>query len=403
MRVHSAPVRIFTIAAALVAMAMMGTPAWAGQQNGHAAPAKQAAQQGPPTQAEMAGKTAGQFYKNIKVLTNVPADKLHDGMAYITAALGVRCEFCHQEGNFASDQKRPKRTARDMMTMLFAIDKDNFDGRTEVSCYTCHQGHEKPIGIPLPAQAGESAPAVLMPQAKPILQPPPGTKIPTLNEILANYAEALGGQKALAAATSRVIEVQRSGEEQNRPPISQVIYEGAPNKLLIATHFGQRTFRIGYNGTEIWEGTPRGARNLNGLEALLPPREAQLNPVAALEQYKELRLVQMDQIGDKQVWQVTGLAPDGTGERLFFDTKTGLLVRRTIIYRTIFGPLLFQADYTDYRKQDGVAIPYKTTWWAGGRGFTETVTSVKTNVPVNSAVFQPPAKSAEPPAPGGTR
>ena len=121
-------------------------------------------------------------------------------MQYITAALGVRCEFCHEEGNFASDQKSKKRKARDMMTMLFAIDKDNFHGRTEVSCYTCHQGREKPVGIPLPAEAAETAPAVLMPQAKPILQPPPGTKIPTLNEILANYAEALGGQKALAAA-----------------------------------------------------------------------------------------------------------------------------------------------------------------------------------------------------------
>ncbi len=403
MRVHSAPVRIFTIAATLVAVAMMGTPAWAGRQNGQAAPAKQAERQGPPTEAEQAGKTAGQFYKNIKVLTNIPADKLHDGMQYITAALGVRCEFCHQEGNMASDQKRPKRAARKMMTMLFAIDKDNFNGRTEVSCYTCHQGHEKPIGAPLPAEAAETAtaPAILMARAKP-MQPPAGTKVPTLNEILANYAEALGGKQALDAATSRVIDVERSGEEQNRPPISQEIYEGAPNKLLIVTHFGQRTFRTGYNGTEVWEGTPRGARSLYGMEALMPPREAQLNPVASLAQYKEMRLVAMAQIGDQQAWVVTGLAPDGTAERLFFDTKSGLLVRRMIVYRTIFGPLLFQADYSNYRKQDGVAIPYKTDWWAGGRGFTETVTSVKTNVPVNSAEFEPPAKGAEP-APGATR
>ncbi|MDE3137170.1 MAG: c-type cytochrome [Acidobacteriota bacterium] len=401
MRVHSAPVGIFTIAAALVAMAIIGTPARAGQQNGQAAPAKRAGQQGPPTEAEMAGKTAGQFYKNIKVLNDVPADKLHDGMEYITASLGVRCEFCHVEDNFPADQKRPKATARKMMTMLFAIDKDNFNGRTEVSCFTCHQGHEKPMGAALPAEAAESAPEMLMPRAKP-MQPPAGTKIPTLNEILANYAEALGGQKALDAVTSRVLDVQRSGEEQNRPPVSQEISEGAPNKLLIVTHFGQRTFRTGYNGSEVWQGSPRGSRALYGLQALLPPREAQLNPVASLGQYKQMRLMAMAQIGDQQAWVVSGLAPDGTGERFFFDTKTGLLVRRMIVYRTIFGPLLFQADYSDYRKQDGVAIPYKTEWWAGGRGFTDTVTSVKTNAPVNSAEFEPPAKGAES-APSGTR
>jgi hypothetical protein len=401
MGVHSAPVRILTIAAGLVAVAMIGMPAWAGQQNGQAAPAKQAERQGPPTQADLAGKTAGQYYKNIKVLNDVPADKLHDGMAYITAALGVRCEFCHVEDNFPADQKRPKATARKMMTMLFAIDKDNFNGRTEVSCYTCHQGHEKPMGAPMPAEAAEAAPAILMPRAKPA-QPAAGTKVPTLNEILANYAEALGGQKALEAATSRVIEVQRSGEEPNRPPVSEEIFEGAPNKLLIVTHFGERSFRTGYNGSEVWQGSERGARSLSGVQALMPPREAQLNPVASLEQYKQMRLVAMAQIGDQQAWVVSGLAPDGTGERLFFDTKTGLLVRRMIIYRTIFGPLLFQADYSDYRKQDGVAIPYKTAWWAGGRGFTDTVTSVKTNVQVNSAEFEPPAKGVEP-APGGTR
>jgi hypothetical protein len=392
MRVHTAPMKIFTIATTLAAMAILGVPAWAGQTT-QAAPAKQAGHQGPPTEADMAGKTAGQFYKNIKVLTDVPADKLHDGMQYISATLGVRCEFCHQEGDMASDQKKEKRTARKMMTMLFAIDKDNFNGRTEVSCYTCHQGHERPIGAPLPAEAAEtaSAAAPLMPRAKPI-QPPPGTKVLTLDQILANYAEALGGKQALDGVTSRVIDAERTGEQQDRPPIAQEIYEGSPNKLLIVTHFGQRTFRTGYNGTEVWQGSPRGARSLYGMEALLPPREAELNPVASLEQYKGMRLVAMAQIGDRQAWVVTGRAPDGTPERLFFDTKTGLLVRRMIVYRTIFGPLLFQADYSQYRKQGGVAIPYRTDWWAGGRGWTETVKSVKTNVPIKTAEFEPPAK-----------
>jgi hypothetical protein len=402
MRVHSAPIRILTIATTLVAMAILGAPARAGQQDGQAAPAKQAEQQGPPTQADMAGKTAGQFYKNIKVLNDVPADKLHDGMEYITAALGVRCEFCHVEDNFAADQKRQKETARKMMTMLFAIDKDNFNGRTQVSCFTCHQGHHEPLPAPMPAEAAETAaaPAPQMPRAKP-MQPLPGTKVPTLDQILASYAEALGGQQALGGLTSRQIEVERSGEG-GRPPVTQDIYEGASKKLLIVSHFQQRTFRLGDNGTQVWEGSPRGARELYGMDVLLPTREAQLNPVASLQQYKGMRLMAMAQIGDQQAWVVTGRAPDGTPERLFFDTKSGLLVRRMIVYRTIFGPLLFQADYSDYRKQDGVAIPHKTVWWAEGRGWTETVKSVKTNVPIDTAEFEPPAKGTKP-APGGTR
>jgi hypothetical protein len=389
MRVHSAPVRAITIAALFAATAILAAPAWA--------------QNGPSSRPKPAEKTAGQAFKNIKVLNNVPADKLFDGMRYITMALGVRCEFCHKEHNFASDQKRTKRTARKMMRMLFAIDKDNFHGRTEVSCYTCHDGHHHPVAAPMPAEAAETAPApgTVMPRAKPI-QPAAGTPIPTLDQILASYAKALGGRQALANVKSRVLEVERSGERAGRPPITQKIYEGAPDKLLILTRFRGRTFRTGDNGAEVWQSSPRGARVLRGMEALLPPHEAELNPLAAIEAYKGKRLVAMAQIGDRKAYVVTGRAPDGIHERLFFDAKSGLLLRRSIVYRTIFGPLLFEADYSHYRKHNGVAIPYKTLWWGGGMGWTETVKSVKTNVPVKDAEFQPPARGARP-APAGRR
>lgn len=395
MRVHTAPVKIITIATTLAAMAILGAPAMAGQQKGQAAPAKQA-------EPAIMTETAGQFYKNVKVLTDVPAYKLHDGMHYITAALGTRCEFCHEEGNLASDKKRSKRTARKMMKMLFAIDKDNFNGRTEVSCYTCHQGREKPMGAPMPAAmaASTAAPAPLIPRAK-RMQPPPGTKIPTVDEILANYAKALGGQKALDATTSRVIEIERSGRG-GRPPITQEIYEKAPNKLLVVTEFRKRKFRTGYNGAEAWQGSSRGSRTLVGIEALLPLREAQFDSAASIGQYKRKRLIRMAQIGDHQAWVVRGLASDGNAELLYFDTKTGLLLRRAIVYRTVFGRLLFEADYSHYQKTGGVAIPYKTEWWAGGSGWTETVKSVKTNVPINTAEFNPPAKGAAA-ASGGNR
>src|SRR5215472_11130073 len=78
-------------------------------------------QQQPPSPADMQGKTAAQYYKNIQVLKDVPASQLLPGMRYITTALGVRCDYCHVEDNFPADDKRPKQTARQMMTMLFAI------------------------------------------------------------------------------------------------------------------------------------------------------------------------------------------------------------------------------------------------------------------------------------------
>lgn len=398
MRRNLALIKQLSVAAAILGAGLAVFPLWAGQ-SGQSAPSGQAQarpqRERPLTPAEMEGKTAGQVYKNLKVLQDIPANKLIDGMRYITVALGQECQFCHVRDNFPSDDKKNKITARKMMAMLFAIDKDNFNGRTEVTCYTCHQGHDKPMSVPAPEQAAApEAPSLTMPPAKPI-QPAAGTPIPTLDQLLAKYADALGGNDALGKITTRVMEVERSGEG-GRPPATVEVYQKAPGKLLMVASMGQRQFRSGYNGAKVWAAFGPRARDLEGMEAIAAPREAQIDPVAALKQYKGLRLVAMAQIGDKKAYVVMGRAPDGNEERLFFDADSGLLVRRMIVYRTIFGPLLFQADYSDYRKADGVAIPYKTEWWEGGRGFTETVKSVKTNVPVADSQFEPPAMGGQP-------
>ena len=93
-------------------------------------------------------ETAGAHYKNVKVLTDMPASQLIDTMRYFSFALGEECSFCHVQGDFASDEKRTKGTARMMITMTGNINKDNFHGRMEVRCYTCHQGHQEPHSVP---------------------------------------------------------------------------------------------------------------------------------------------------------------------------------------------------------------------------------------------------------------
>src|SRR5271166_6252723 len=92
---------------------------------------------------------AEEHYKNIQALKGIPADQLIPGMQFITASLGVECQFCHVEGAFEKDDKKTKQTARKMMAMMFAINKDNFEGHREVTCYSCHRGSTDPVGTPL--------------------------------------------------------------------------------------------------------------------------------------------------------------------------------------------------------------------------------------------------------------
>lgn len=84
--------------------------------------------------------------KNLQVLPkDIPVPELIGKMRTIAASLGVRCSFCHVDGDFSSDQKDTKQIARKMLKMVDAINTNNFDGRAEVSCYTCHRGSTHPV------------------------------------------------------------------------------------------------------------------------------------------------------------------------------------------------------------------------------------------------------------------
>lgn len=96
---------------------------------------------------------AGAAFKNIQLLQEVPVSQFIPVMQRFSAALGVRCDHCHVENNFASEDKPAKATARKMLIMAQAINKDHFGGaHGAVSCYTCHRGQVKPLTAPPAAQ-----------------------------------------------------------------------------------------------------------------------------------------------------------------------------------------------------------------------------------------------------------
>src|SRR5271169_1944855 len=87
-------------------------------------------------------------HKNLKVLKD---DDVRPVMGAMTAALGQRCNFCHAQGDFASDDIPKKLVARQMMVMVNEINAKFPDGKAHVSCYTCHRGKTTPDMVPPPA------------------------------------------------------------------------------------------------------------------------------------------------------------------------------------------------------------------------------------------------------------
>jgi Photosynthetic reaction centre cytochrome C subunit len=87
------------------------------------------------------------FGNNLKVLHGIHSrDQLMSVMRGFTEALGVKCDFCHNTDNFASDEKMQKRMARVMITMVANIDNNYLVGpqMEKVTCFTCHRGSSIP-------------------------------------------------------------------------------------------------------------------------------------------------------------------------------------------------------------------------------------------------------------------
>src|SRR5439155_5611453 len=92
-------------------------------------------------------------FKNVQVLKGIPVDEFMDTMGMFSASLSLNCIDCHVAESVGTwekfaDETALKRTARRMMLMVNAINKDNFSGVRSVTCYTCHRGDLRPRILP---------------------------------------------------------------------------------------------------------------------------------------------------------------------------------------------------------------------------------------------------------------
>jgi hypothetical protein len=328
-------------------------------------------------------KMAEEVFKNIQSLKGTPADQLIPAMQFISASLGVECDFCHIHGMMDSDDKKPKKTARDMIAMTSAINKSHFEGHREITCNSCHNGSEHPKGIPPVAQTD-----VAQEHAEHHEGPPPAAA--SADAILDKYVAALGGADAIQKVTSRVEKgkLLTGGHETPIEVISKASY-----KRISVTHMPNGDTITAFDGSNGWLGNPgRPPRDMSAGEADAAKLDADLQfSVHLKETFGEFRVGHPEKIGDAQCVAVIALRKDQPPVRLWFDTESGLLVRMVRYAETPLGRNPTQIDYADYRDVEGVKTPLKWTLARPGGRFTIQVTDVQQNVPVDDARFEKPA------------
>ena len=346
-------------------------------------------------QSPLEGRTAEQAYKNIQVLKGTPATELILGMHFIRNALGVDCDYCH-EADRTTDVKKPKQTARQMMSMMLEINRTMFQGRQVVTCYTCHRGSPHPIGVmPLPLE-----------EPKPEIIP---ASLPSADQLLANYVRALGGEQAIRKIATRVITATQfipTGPGGTIPvPAQAQLYQKAPNLILNVYSTPTYVISDGFDGTTKWAQDASGrVTDAIKIDQVRAKRNADFYESINLKQeYSKLTVTGIERVEDRDAYVVVGEVPDDKPERLYFDRDTGLLVRKLTALSSPVGDNPFQVDYQDYRDAgNGVKVPFlirvvpATPRTEFGVVAMIRVQKVEENVPIDNSRFRKPQSKTPP-------
>jgi Photosynthetic reaction centre cytochrome C subunit len=358
---------------------------------------------------------ADQIFKNIQVLKGLSVDDFMETMGVMTAALQFDCSDCHANAgtdrvDWAADTPR-KRTARRMVTMMQTINKDNFAGRQEVTCWTCHRNRDRPLITPT-MEAIYSMPSL---EGDDVLSTPPGS--PTPQSILDKYIAASGGAQKLAGLTSFVARGTSVGFGGFGGGGDVEIDAKFPDKRATIILFKAETGRGDqirtYDGKTGWVRTPLnvvGEYQLNGADLDGYRFDAQLSFPGQIKQIlTNLRTGPPNSISDlpgpssqtslqdtaplqnHSVDVVQGTGPRGLLVTLFFDKDTHLLLRELRYGAGPIGRVPTQIDYSDYKDVNGLKLPFRITYaWLDGRD-SIVLNDIKTNVPIDEKKFAKPA------------
>jgi len=248
------------------------------------------------------------------------------------------------------------------------INTKNFNGRTQVTCMTCHRGAERPVGTPIPEgvtmrhkrfESGAPKPETLF--ASHIAQAPPQT-------------EALVRIGTLTGPNDVTHKVETG-------PLEFITAPGGKFRLVS----GER--KIGSDGASTWYGPMammgepaavfnRMGRTWRGADAF-----AGLGTPTVTGQ---------DTIGKTGAVVVRAArASTSSTEELWFDAKSGLLARLVNIRPSTLGNVVSSIDYTNYKNVGGAKVPMKVVvTFAGNEKWIMEFKSAKVDPKIGDDAFK---------------
>ena len=221
--------------------------------------------------------------------------------------------------------------------------------------------------------------------------------LPTVDQIIDKYVQAIGGEQTIRRFTTTVIKGTLTLEGK---PGTFEVYAKVPNKFVMTRQLSENSsWKItdGFDGSVGWQSTPQaGVRLTNGQELGVFARSADFYaPLSLKKLYPKMTLRGQQPVGNRPSYLVEADPGDGSLRRMYFDSDTGLLVRNDLEYDTQQGRRVFSWYFEDYRDVDGIKVPFVRRQPNPGADFISTITEIHHDVSVDDSKFAKPEAASQ--------
>jgi len=217
--------------------------------------------------------------------------------------------------------------------------------------------------------------------------------LPKGDEILDKFVDATGGK----AAYEKVRNEKWTGTfEFPGKGIKGAVtgYRAEPSNSYTTVELeGVGTFEDGTNGETVWSrNSMQGPRLKQGDERAATLREAAFRaPIHWRKQYKRVENAGVESVDNQECYKVILTPNEGKPETRYFDVKTNLLVKMTMVVASPMGEIPSESTFSDYKEQNGLLSPHLMHQKAMGQEFIITIDHVEYNVDLPKDRFAVPA------------
>ncbi|HEX9927218.1 MAG TPA: hypothetical protein VGB02_01615 [Pyrinomonadaceae bacterium] len=217
--------------------------------------------------------------------------------------------------------------------------------------------------------------------------------LPKADEIIDKFVAATGGEAAYKKANSYhvkgTMEIPAAGVKGTYES-----FQKAPNKSAVFINIpGLGQMIEIFDGSKAWASDPiQGTREKTAEELAQTKLDSDFYRFARLKELFPKRETKgIEKIEGSDAYAVVMTAGD-VSQTYYFDQKTNLLVRVDQIAVTPQGKIPVQTFLSDYRKFEGVLMPYTMRVDTASGGFTFKTEEIKSNMAIDDAKFAKPTK-----------